>query len=245
MKLLVDIGNTDIKWRLANEEWSLLDEGGVLGTDGWESVLHGKQMDEAIVCASGGDPEYHCEILREHSVMARSFNMDDTLPIAIDYETPQTLGQDRVAAACGAWGMQKDACVVIDAGTCTTVDYIDAHGVFRGGAILPGAEMQLLSLYQNTARLPHVELDYTEKNNPLGHSTREAMKCGVVCGVRYAVQGIVQHYRKADAQVRILYTGGVGEYVCSEIDGAKYEPDLLFKGLATIAQMYDKPLAKQ
>ena len=96
--------------------------------------------------------------------------------------------------------------------------------------------MQMLSLYQNTARLPHVELDYTEQTNPLGRSTREAMKSGVVCGSRYALQGMVAHYRKQEPTLCVLYTGGVGEYLCHEIEGATFCPDLVFAGMAAIAR---------
>lgn len=236
MRLLIDIGNTDTKWLLAGDGWQLSSEKGILGKDGWGSVVDGLSITEAMLCASGGDPDYHCDELAKWGVRVMSFDARQPLPIRIDYTTPETLGQDRVAAACGAWQLCQSACLIIDAGTCTTVDYLDRDGVFRGGAILPGAEMQLLSLYQNTARLPHVELDYNEPTNPLGTSTKEAMKSGVVCGARYALRGMVDHYRHLDAGLHVLYTGGVGEYLCREIDGAQYCPDLLFLGLSAIAQ---------
>jgi len=73
------------------------------------------------------------------------------------YETPERLGADRWAALIGARGQESGACLVVCAGTATTVDWLDAEGTFRGGLILPGVDLMRSSLARNTAQLPLAE----------------------------------------------------------------------------------------
>ncbi len=70
------------------------------------------------------------------------------------YEQPDRLGADRWAALIGARGQLSTACLVVCAGTATTVDWLDASGEFRGGLILPGVDLMRASLARNTAQLP-------------------------------------------------------------------------------------------
>jgi type III pantothenate kinase len=70
------------------------------------------------------------------------------------YEHPRQLGADRWAALIGARALSDSACLVVCAGTATTVDLLDAAGVFRGGLILPGFDLMRAALARNTAQLP-------------------------------------------------------------------------------------------
>ena len=83
------------------------------------------------------------------------------LPITIDYDTPETLGMDRVAAAVGArvLSSSKDPLLVVDAGSCITIDLLDQNDVYRGGAIAPGLRMRFRALHEFTAALPLVDSD--------------------------------------------------------------------------------------
>ena len=102
---------------------------------------------------------------------------DDELimPMRIDYETIDTLGNDRIAAAVGAWSaFPRQTILVIDAGTCMTYDFVTADGVYRGGNIAPGLRMRLRSMHEQTGKLPLV--DVTEPQRTVGKSTNEANK---------------------------------------------------------------------
>ena len=239
MRLLVDIGNTSVKWMAADERWQLM-SGGILADDCWRNVVEQHDAKRAIVCATG-KAERHLEELAALGVEVRQVDADSVVRqgalAGIDYATPATLGQDRIVAACGAWNLCRRACVVIDAGTCITIDYIDAQGIYRGGAILPSAELQLLAMHQHTARLPLPEIDYTAYYQPLGRSTNEALLDGAICGTRYAVEGMVDHYRRQNNDIAVIYTGGVGEFVCGQMADAEYRPTLVFEGLAAIGRM--------
>ena len=140
MNLTLDIGNTAVKWATF-EGRTLLEQGHDLPTDKLT------EAEAVLACASGKVPDtvYDLPLL----------SSETPLPIHLDYKTPQTLGPDRIAAACGAWSLHRgEACLVIDAGTCITVDFVDGGGTYHGGAIMPGLRMNLQALHTFTAKLP-------------------------------------------------------------------------------------------
>jgi len=136
------------------------------------------------------------------------FDGSVNLPITIDYKTPETLGADRVAAAVGAWKRfpGKD-CLIIDMGTCITYDHIDSNGCFRGGAISPGIQIRLRSLYEHTSGLPLIE-PAEESINLTGKSTRESILSGVLFGTKQEIEGFIRSYRDKIANLQIIFTGG-------------------------------------
>ena len=200
MNLTIDIGNTRSKWALFEGDQLVrcgyMDEG--LPCEGVQNI---------IVCATG-DADLHALGLDGANV--QRLTSTTPLPIALDYATPETLGPDRIAAACGAQKIGKEGCpkVIVDAGTCITIDYLDAEGVYRGGAILPGIEMKFRALHTFTAKLPLLENIGGEEECVVGRSTRESMTAGVLTATRYEVEGFVRHYRQRDSRVQVLLTGG-------------------------------------
>ncbi len=80
--------------------------------------------------------------------------------VSNSYDLPERLGADRWAALIGARGQLSTACLVVCAGTATTVDWLDASGTFRGGLILPGVDLMRASLARNTAQLPLADGDF-------------------------------------------------------------------------------------
>ena len=168
MNLAIDIGNTAVKWA-AFEGRTLTAH----GDDVKELADRIKQTDKVLACASGELPN-----LGKHLPVLTS---DTLLPIKLDYKTPQTLGADRIADACGAWSLHPgEACLIIDAGTCITVDYLDAGGVYHGGAIMPGLNMNLQALHTLTAKLPLIDLKGVTKAPVLGRSTEESIVAGTL-----------------------------------------------------------------
>ena len=194
MNLTLDIGNTAVKWA-AFEEYTLLEQGYDLPTDKL-TVAEG-----VLACASGTLPDtvYDIPLL----------TAETPLPIRLDYKTPQTLGPDRIAAACGAWSLHKgEACLVIDAGTCITVDFLSADGVYHGGAIMPGLDMSLNAMHDRTARLPLVSLDGVDRAPALGRSTEECILAGTLGATMLALAGYVALYREKCGNLNVLLTGG-------------------------------------
>ena len=198
MNLTLDIGNTAVKW--ATFDGKELKDCGY----GMSDELMAK-ADYTLACASGELPE---------GVSVQRLTADMPLPIKLDYKTPETLGADRIADACGAAGLHPgESCLVIDAGTCITVDFIDAKGVYHGGAIMPGLKMNLQALHTFTAKLPLIDLEGVEKAPVLGRSTEESILAGTVGATLLALAGYVALYKEKAPNLRVLLTGGDAKYL--------------------------------
>ena len=158
------------------------------------------------------------------------------LPIRLDYKTPSTLGADRIADACGAAAMHPgEPCLVIDAGTCITVDFIDANGVYHGGAIMPGLGMSLQALHTYTARLPLIDLANVTKAPVLGRSTEESILAGTLGATLLALAGYVALYKGKAPGLRVLLTGGdAGQLTASGTVAWEHVPHLTLIGLNEI-----------
>lgn len=131
------------------------------------------------------------------------------LPISINYDTPETLGVDRLAAACGAFHEfpEKDI-LIIDLGTCNTYDFLDLEGVFQGGVIAPGHKMRMRSMHEMTGRLPDISGDADHELTIPGKSTRECMAIGARQGMIHEINGFIDHFRKESDQLHVIVTGG-------------------------------------
>lgn len=130
-----------------------------------------------------------------------------------------TPGQDRLLAAAAAYSIFKQAVVVIDAGTAITVDFVDGEGVFHGGAIAPGAQMQLDALHAHTAQLPAIKFAPPKDDEPFGRNTETAMQLGVCAGLRGLVQALVERYAEHyQAFPMVVATGGDAEALFAESD---------------------------
>ena len=159
------------------------------------------------------------------------------LPYGIDIQCddPETVGADRLLNAVGAFARTLAVTVVADIGTAITVDLVSAHGTFCGGAIAPGPEAMLRSLREHTALLPLAALD--RQPSPIGHNTLDAIRSGVYWGTVGLVRNLIQMLlAEQTGSVRVLVTGGSGEWVASEMNmDAEFVPTLTLEGLAALA----------
>ncbi|MBR4774062.1 MAG: type III pantothenate kinase [Bacteroidales bacterium] len=222
MNLAIDIGNTAVKWA-AFEGSSMVDQGYGMP----EGLL--PKADRVLACASGAVANQSLPLLRS----------DTPLPIHLDYKTPDTLGADRVADACGAWALHRgEDCLVIDAGTCITVDFLDREGTYHGGAIMPGLQMNLRALHTFTAQLPLIELEPGRKAPVLGRSTEESIVAGTLGATLLALAGYVALYRQKCPSLRVLLTGGDAPLLAQGAEaGWEQVPLLSLVGLNGIMEM--------
>ncbi|MBQ0015818.1 MAG: type III pantothenate kinase [Bacteroidales bacterium] len=233
MKLLIDIGNTNIKWGLCQGK-EILSHGEATNKI-WKSLVQTHGVTHAVITHSGKGVAATLQELKNLGIPVTEFNTTSPLPLTVDYATPETLGPDRLAAACGAWlQTNHEACVIIDGGTCVTIDYVDAIGFYRGGAILPGIDMQLKALHQNTARLPLIPWERSIESDPLGRTTHESMLAGTVCAMQFAIKEFVQYYSRGNIVPKVFVTGGDGPIITSHISNTIFDPLLVLKGMATL-----------
>ena len=129
------------------------------------------------------------------------------IPIENCYQSPQTLGKDRLASAVGANSLFRDQNVLsIDAGTCIKYDLVNAKNQYLGGGISPGIEMRFKALNQFTDKLPLLNYKYFDKL--IGQNSEESILSGVMNGVAEEVQGIISRYEKQYPDVKVVFTGG-------------------------------------
>jgi type III pantothenate kinase len=130
------------------------------------------------------------------------------VPIGTQLDPESVPGIDRLLNAAAAWSILRSACVIVDAGTAVTVDFVDGAGTFQGGAIAPGARMQLQALHEGTSALPAVELAAPDEE-AFAKNTRDAMLQGVVHGIRGLVWRLVERYAEHyGAFPTVIATGG-------------------------------------
>jgi type III pantothenate kinase len=146
------------------------------------------------------------------------------------YADPARLGADRWAAAIGAWHRVKGACVVVSAGTATTVDAIDEHGSFLGGLILPGHGLMQRALASGTAALPLAEGQCV----PFPQNTHDAIETGI----RYAQAGAVERFRgQMPFGTTVVLSGGSASALAPLIAPPRLDfPNLVLEGLLNIVR---------
>jgi type III pantothenate kinase len=187
-----------------------------------------------------------------------------TIPLATTLLRPDRAGSDRLLAAWAAATLHGVPVIVVDLGTATTVDVVDADGFFLGGAILPGLTLSADALAEGTAKLPRVELDLPP--DAIGTDTSAAMVSGIVIGHVGAVRELVTRMRTrlgerpgsvqprsaaragGTGAARVVITGGHAEAAWAsaawhEAAGpglpaiaAELDPQLLLRGLGLLAQ---------
>lgn len=155
-------------------------------------------------------------------------------PFKIQYKTPESLGNDRLAAVAGAYAMfPSENVLVIDAGTCIKFDFISRAKEYKGGSISPGMEMRFKSLPQFTDRLPLVRPSNVVELN--GRSTRDSILSGVMLGIRLEMEGRIQQYQKKYKNLKIVMTGGDAPRFAGQLNLPIFAaPDLVNSGLNEI-----------
>ena len=177
--------------------------------------------------------------LSKHFIL---FDHNTPIPIRNGYDTPQTLGQDRLAAAVGAVSLSpSEDLLIIDAGSAITYDYVSADGTFFGGNIAPGIKMRLTMLNRLTKKLPLVEVEESALIPLFGRNTRDAIAAGVVRGVAYEVKGYMRTLADRGQHFQTFLTGGNAPYILNNVHShgkrqyaIHHEKHLVLIGLNTI-----------
>lgn len=250
MNLIIDIGNSRTKYYVfkhCDAVTSETEEGGAL------SGLHPfieqatkqlkRRIDNAIVSSTIDICPEARQQLEALPCPVLFFTSGTPTPLQNQYATPETLGPDRLAAAVGAWCQcKRHPLVVIDAGTCITIDFVTADGIYKGGNISPGLNMRLAAMHDYTAHLPLVDLN--GKRPEWGYDTETAIRSGVRFGAWYELLGYIQtvYHRRS---MRAYATGGDIETILPFGWGERViiDPILVARGLNYILK-YNLKLAR-
>lgn len=210
MNLIIDIGNTCVKLVCFNEgkvvEEQRTDKDDAVALQSFCS----RYPFSRGICSSVSDiSEEYSAALSSLPFSMMEFKSGVTrVPIINKYNTPLTLGSDRLAAVVGAnWLQPGRDVLVIDIGTCVTFDFINSIGEYLGGNISPGPTMRLKALNHFTARLPLVE---RRGDTPdFGTDTTTAIRSGVMNGIKYEIEGYIHSFLAKYPQLFVYLTGGV------------------------------------
>lgn len=176
----------------------------------------------------------HCaHLLERRGLRLLRVGVELSCPMPLDYETPQTLGADRWLGALAAH-RRHGAAVVVDCGSATTVNVVDAAGVFRGGAIAPGLGALAAGMAAATPRLPAARLGSRPSLPP--RSSQAAVDTGVLLGFCGMVERLVaDHRRVLRGSATVVVTGGNADLLLSHTRLLPvHEPDLVHAGLAQL-----------
>ncbi len=206
-----------------------------------------ERQDSTVLMASVNEPVARVVegLIKDRlGLQARRVERDLTIPIGRQVDTDSTVGEDRLLNAAAAYDILKQACVVVDAGTAITVDFVDGVGTFHGGAIAAGAQLQLDALFQRADQLPEVELQ--KPVEAIGHNTIEAMRSGVYYGLRGMVRELVEQFAEtAGAFPLVVVTGGDGNLLFRDYELVdRVVPNLTMRGLYTTLRVATEQQSK-
>lgn len=249
MFLVVDVGNTNIvlgiyqerellhHFRIGTNRQATVDEYGVLIYNLFQMSNISIGQIEGVIVSSVVPPLMH--VLEELCVKYLKRKAIIVGPgiksgLNLRYENPREVGADRIVNAVAAIEQYGGPLVVVDFGTATTFDCVDAGGNYLGGAIVPGIGISTEALYQRASKLPRIELEKPKK--VIGRNTIHAMQAGIIFGYAGQVDGIVERIgREMEGDIKVIATGGLAELIASESKSIqKVDPLLTLEGLRII-----------
>lgn len=234
MNLCIDIGNTATKAALYDKglEVNYFSD---FKLNELKELLKDANL-QVLVSKSGENNEID-ELLRS----TNNYNLltaDIELPIALNYKTPETLGSDRIAVAvAAAQEYEGKNVLLIDLGTCLTIDLIDQNSVFQGGVIAPGIHMRFRSMHEFTSALPMVE--YNKNITFPGKSTVESLQVGVYQSIINEVRGYIEILAKQYPDLVVVDCSGDKINFEMEINFKIFaHPKFVLQGLNIIADQH-------
>jgi type III pantothenate kinase len=229
-QIAIDVGNTRTKYAVFAGS-KLIATGELKKPDDFAKILTDYKIRKAIISS------VRCldRELEQLSVLYKVIELTSATPVPIinKYGTPQTLGMDRLAAVTGACALYpKQNTLVIDAGTCITMDFIDCDHTYYGGSISPGLAMRFKAMHTFTGKLPLVDQTNTDNMSLIGHNTIACLQSGVFNGTVAEVGGLIVEYKKQFPDLRTLVCGGDAPFFEKNLKARIFvEPNLVLIGL--------------
>ena len=255
MLLAIDVGNTNTSlgvydgerliahWRLTTARERTVDEYGVHSRNLFALAGLDFKAITAVAIASVVPPlnftlRRLAELYFHRSPLFVDHTTDTGVPIL--YNPPSDVGADRIVDAVAAVHKYGAPCIIVDFGTATTFDAIDARGQYLGGVITPGITISSDALFARTARLPRVEIK--RPSSVIGSSTVGSMQSGLYYGYAGLVDGILRRMREELGEnARVIATGGLAPLIATGSDYIEEIDDTLtLEGLRLVYERAEK-----
>ncbi len=250
MLLTIDVGNTNITlglfqqkkifatFRITTRNNKTSDEYGSLILDiltargipveGIEDVIISSVVPKIMYSLTSG-------IIKYLGVEPTVVGIGTRTGIKINRTDPREVGSDRIVDAVAAYELYGGPCIVIDFGTATTYDLIGPEGTFEAGVTSPGIRISAKALWNETAKLPEVEI--LKPKSILGKDTITSMQAGIVYGYIGQTEYIVRHMKEecVFSDVKVIATGGMGRIIYENTDCIDvYDSELTLQGMRLI-----------
>lgn len=254
MLLCIDVGNSHTvlgvldgeelvaHWRVSTDERRTADQWDVLigGLVRARRLDPGTHIDGVSVCCTVPGVIHEIrDLLQRHFAHASTVLIEPgtRTGLALQVDNPREVGADRIANALAASRLYGGPCIVVDFGTATTFDVVNAANQYVGGAISPGIEISLDALGRRGAQLRTVEL--IRPRSVIARNTVEALQSGLLFGFAGQVDRIVDRMIEALGarvdDVTVIATGGLAETVLEECETVTvHDPWLTLTGLRLV-----------
>lgn len=228
MLLAVDVGNTQTvlglfegdmlarHWRIATDKTSTADELRVMISGLFALSPHADKDVDAIALSSVVPALTDCWVEIAHSLGLEPLVVTAKIDtgLAMHYENPAEIGADRLADAVAAIDRYGKPAIVVDLGTATNIEVIDAEGAFCGGIIAPGLVTSANALFDAAARLSRIDLE--EPEHAIGSNTRMAVQSGLMYGEVARIDGLVRRVKdELGYDAPVIATGGLAARIAS------------------------------
>jgi type III pantothenate kinase len=252
MLLAIDVGNTNLvfalvkdgeiraRWRIATDPRRTADQYAVwlyqlLELEGYEIA----DVDGVIIGTVVPRALHNLEVLA-----SKYFKVEPLIagqgaagwPLQLDVDEPQNVGADRALNVIAAHAKHPGDLIIIDFGTATTFDVVDANGAYKGGIIAPGINLSLDALVSAAAKLPRIAIEAPADTSVIGRTTGSQMIIGIYWGYVAMMEGLVERMkREIGRPVTVVSTGGLATLFDEHTDVFDtIEPDLTIQGLGIL-----------
>lgn len=226
----MDVGNTNVKvglfgkndteamnsWRVSTLSSRTADEFGMVLYDLFKNVgVKFSDIKGIIISSVAPSLNYTIEHMCNYYIGLSPVFVDSTTDtgIKIRYDHASELGADRIVDSAAGFAFYGAPCVVVDFGSATTFNVVDAEGTFLGGAIAPGIKTAAESLINTAAKLPRIEL--LSPKSVIATNTVEGMQSGIIYGYTGLVHYILKRIRTQEGlqNAKVIATGGLSALI--------------------------------
>ena len=234
MNLIIDIGNSRTKLAVI-EENTILKKITCTSKSIANNVKKLRKEYAVKNCIISSVSKFDTSKLKTFDGLNKVIQLDHNtkIPFINEYNSPSTLGVDRIALASAAiTNYPKQNVLVIDSGTCITYDFINSNKEYLGGAISPGIVLRYKSLHEYTANLPLLEQNNFEL---IGKDTESSLHSGVLNGYILEIDGVINQYKMNFQNLTVVLTGGDTNFLAEKLKSTIFaNPNFLLEGLNSI-----------
>ncbi len=230
MLLVIDVGNSNIvlgvydgsslihDWRIATDKARTHDEYGILINQLFRlSGIDPNTVDGIIISSVVPPLTGVLELLarKYFNTIALVVGPGIKTGMPIHYDNPKEVGADRIVNSVAGFELYRSSLIIVDFGTATTFDYVNAKGEYCGGAIAPGLMISMEALFQRASKLPRVEV--VKPPSVIAKNTVNSMQAGIVYGYVGLVDGIVTRMKgEGKDNPTVIATGGLARLIAPE-----------------------------